>query len=1043
MTDTYFRFSWVNSIGARLFIYVLSGALVGLSGMAFFFHKVLEEGAKNQIVGILNTQVSTINSHLIRVEESMVSLASAVVALRTIGSTTTTDYKKLAFTFFQSRSPLVVGNGFGQAPFQVVPDREWYWPYFYVDQGAPDAVGEFLPPPYDNIRFADLFTDDNYPQQNYYTLPVKAQQAVWSEPYDWRGIVMTSFLYPFYDHNRQLLGVAGADVNATALTQHLNIPVLGQVGYFVILSEQGNLLAYPPAVTQARTLTSYREVATLNQLWGLIQQEQGLLEIGDEFWSYQRIPSTRWIMLAMVPKVVILRPLLFITLAGTLGAGVILALVVILFVKQLNRRLQPILKECQHPDMTTTDSNTNHDDNWYGLDEIEILARSFNNMTQQLKESMSILASKNQELQKLDQLKDEFLANTSHELRTPLNGIIGLTESLIDGAAGPLSEKTKLNLAMIVSSGKRLAALVNDILDFAKLKYKTIDLQLKPIYLREITEVVLFLNRPLVAKKSLQLVNAIAADLPPVHADENRLQQILHNLIGNAIKFTDNGEVKITARVHLGVIETTVADTGIGIPVDKQTRIFESFEQADGSTAREYGGTGLGLAVTKQLVELHGGHISVVSQVGSGSQFIFTLPLATTTAVAPTPLLATVTTVPTVAAVATDLAVNINTEEMAERFHVLMVDDEPVNLQVLNNFLSLQDVYHIVQATSGVEAIKLIEDGFKPDIILLDVMMPKMTGYEVTQKLREKWALNELPILLLTAKNRVEDLLTGLEAGANDYLTKPFSKDELLARIKTHLNVKRLQEENMRMQAQLEISRQLQQVLLPREHELEQIRGLEVAGFMEPAAEVGGDYYDVLVHAHGVKVGIGDVTGHGLESGILAMMVQTAVRTLLTHGETDAVKFLATINRTIYDNVQRMGIDRNLTLCLLDWQENQLRISGQHEEVLIVRQGQVDNVDTLDLGFTVGLEPEIAEFVAEKMISLNNGDVVILYTDGVTEAENAAGEFYGLARLCAVVSRHWQERAVVIKQAIIADVRGFVGRKPLLDDVTVVVLKQG
>lgn len=654
----------------------------------------------------------------------------------------------------------------------------------------------------------------------------------------------------------------------------------------------------------------------------------------------------------------------------------------------------------------------------------------------------------NERLQQVDKLKDEFLANTSHELRTPLNGIIGLAESLIEGAAGSLSEKMKLNLVMIVTSGRRLATLVNDILDFSKLKHKTIDLQLKPVYLREITDVVLFLSRPLVAQKSLQLINAIDEDLPPVYADENRLQQILHNLLGNAIKFTESGQVKVTAQLKQSVIKVTVADTGIGIPVDKQARIFESFEQADGSTARDYGGTGLGLAVTKQLVELHGGTLKVSSNVGVGSEFTFTLPLApaesSQMAAPATSHVAKLQpeTSRTVISAETIGVVETTPAETEEQFHVLVVDDEPVNLQVLNNLLSLQAIYHIVQAASGPEAIRLIEEGFKPDIVLLDVMMPKMTGYEVTQKLREKWALNELPILLLTAKNRVEDLLTGLDAGANDYLTKPFSKDELLARIKTHLNVKQLQAENMRMQAELEVSRQLQQVLLPRERELAQIHGLEIAGFMEPAAEVGGDYYDVLVHAAGVKIGIGDVTGHGLESGILAMMVQTAVRTLLTHGETNPVKFLVTINRTIYDNAQRMEIERNLTLCLLDWQENQLRISGQHEEVLIIRNGNVESVDTLTLGFTIGLEQDITDFVAEKSITLQSGDVIILYTDGVTEAENINGEFYGSERLHTVASQHGQESAVEIKQAIIEDVYQFVGQKPLLDDVTVVVLKQ-
>ena len=435
-------------------------------------------------------------------------------------------------------------------------------------------------------------------------------------------------------------------------------------------------------------------------------------------------------------------------------------------------------------------------------DEFGVLADTFNEMTVQLQESFNALEANNRELQQLDKLKDEFLANTSHELRTPLNGIIGLAESLIDGATGKLADNTKTNLAMIVYSGKRLSHLVNDILDFSKLKQKNIELQLKPVGLREIANVVLTLNQPLVRQKPLQLVNAIGPSLPAAHADENRLQQIFHNLIGNAIKFTESGRVEISANVveNIGSFENglaiTVSDTGIGIPKDKLDQIFESFEQADGSTAREYGGTGLGLAVTKQLVQLHGGDIWVQSKVGVGSQFSFTLPISADN----------VETQPAQLSVISlklsEAPLSVETVAAAPaakgQFKILVVDDEPVNLQVIVNHLSLQH-YIIVSASSGTEALALIEDGLKPDIILLDVMMPKMTGYEVTKKLRERWQADELPILLLTAKNQLADLVVGLETGANDYLTKPVSKDELLARIKTHIHIKELQAQALRL----------------------------------------------------------------------------------------------------------------------------------------------------------------------------------------------------------------------------------------------------
>ncbi|GAB4286764.1 MAG: hypothetical protein Fur0025_19550 [Oscillatoriaceae cyanobacterium] len=670
------------------------------------------------------------------------------------------------------------------------------------------------------------------------------------------------------------------------------------------------------------------------------------------------------------------------------------------------------------------------------------------------------LEAKNAALEEMDRLKDEFLANTSHELRTPLNGIIGLTESLIDGIAGELSPKAITNLKTIATSGRRLSNLINDILDFSKLQHQSIQLQAKPVALRELAEVVLTLSEPLAGKKPLQLINAIPAELPLALADENRVQQILQNLIGNAIKFTESGVIEVSAVVveeepippspslplppsphppspHLAI---TISDTGIGIPEDKFDRIFESFEQADGSTARIYGGTGLGLAITKQLVELHGGTISVTSQVGVGSQFTFTLPITTAESPASTP----VVTLKTAAREFSEEVATLNSLPVMDssNFKILLVDDEPINLQVLANNLVLQH-YAIGQATNGIEALEMLENGFNPDLILLDVMMPRMTGYEVTRRIREKKPANELPILLLTAKNQVGDLVAGFEAGANDYLTKPIEKDELFARIKTHLNILKLRTENIRLGAEIDVTRRLQQMLLPSDRELNAISDLEIAGFMEPASEVGGDYYDVQIHAGRVKIGIGDVTGHGLYSGVLMMMVQMAVRTLLKSGVTNPVQFLSLLNLATYGNLQRINCDKNMTLLLLDYHEGTFWASGQHEEIIIVRtSGEVEIIDTIDLGFPIGLEEDIADFVAATEVHLSPGDVVVLYTDGITEAENMEKVQYGLERLVELSRQHHHLSAHEINQLIIADLYQHIGKQTIYDDITLLVLKQ-
>jgi predicted ATPase/serine phosphatase RsbU (regulator of sigma subunit)/tRNA A-37 threonylcarbamoyl transferase component Bud32 len=253
----------------------------------------------------------------------------------------------------------------------------------------------------------------------------------------------------------------------------------------------------------------------------------------------------------------------------------------------------------------------------------------------------------------------------------------------------------------------------------------------------------------------------------------------------------------------------------------------------------------------------------------------------------------------------------------------------------------------------------------------------------------------------------------------------------------------RLKQENLRMSAELDVAKQLQQMVLPKEAELQQVEGLDIAGFMAPADEVGGDYYDVLQHDGQIKIGIGDVTGHGLESGVLMLMVQTAVRTLLDSGVNNASQFLTTLNRTIYNNVQRMGTDKNLTLSLLDYQDGQLQVTGQHEEVLWVRQsGSIERIDTFDLGFSVGVIDDIADMVSQTHIELQPGDGIVLYTDGITEARDPNKALYGLERLCEVVSRNWHLEAKAIQQAVIADVRHFIGEQKVFDDITILVLKQ-
>lgn len=253
-----------------------------------------------------------------------------------------------------------------------------------------------------------------------------------------------------------------------------------------------------------------------------------------------------------------------------------------------------------------------------------------------------------------------------------------------------------------------------------------------------------------------------------------------------------------------------------------------------------------------------------------------------------------------------------------------------------------------------------------------------------------------------------------------------------------------LQQENVRMSAELDVTRRLQQMMLPPDDDLRKIAGLDVSGFMESAAEVGGDYYDVISKDGLVVFSIGDVTGHGLESGVIAIMVQTAVRTLLASGQHSSRAFIDILNRVIYGSVRRMNCDRSLTFSLLQYQDNFVTITGQHEEVLIVRRdGVLERHDTLELGFPLGLEEDISEFIGESRVPLGSGDVLVVYTDGITEAADSVGVMFGIERLSEAVQISHTLRAEAIRQAVLASLRKHIGSEPLLDDISLLVIKPG
>ena len=375
--------------------------------------------------------------------------------------------------------------------------------------------------------------------------------------------------------------------------------------------------------------------------------------------------------------------------------------------------------------------------------------------------------------------KSEFLARMSHEIRTPLNGIIGMTELCL----GQNPDKNlKGLLQTIYGEARNLSGLINDILDLAKIEAGKMVLEEAPFDLADLLRSVTDGFALRAKQQRVGFVAYLAPDVPTgLFGDAIRLRQVLVNLIGNALKFTPKGEVSVTGELvrDMGdgvVIQFSVIDTGIGIPLDRQQKIFEAFEQADGSTTRQYGGTGLGIAIAKEIVKMMGGEIGVVSEPGEGSTFWFTAEMKKSQE--------------RVAARgkeddAPSLAAGVNGRESRQGCRILLADDYAVNREVARRHLEAGG--HCVSlACNGQEAIEAFESG-DYDLIFMDIQMPVMDGIEATKRIRDlergSGGASRIPILALTAHAVKEYIEACLQAGMDDYLIKPVFRQDLLGKV--------------------------------------------------------------------------------------------------------------------------------------------------------------------------------------------------------------------------------------------------------------------
>jgi signal transduction histidine kinase/ActR/RegA family two-component response regulator len=408
-----------------------------------------------------------------------------------------------------------------------------------------------------------------------------------------------------------------------------------------------------------------------------------------------------------------------------------------------------------------------------------------------------------QEQIRATRLKDEFLANMSHELRTPLNAIIGITEGLQEQVYGNLNERQIKALSTVERSGSHLLELINDILDVAKIEAGRIELECTCASISHLCQSSFAFIKQQASQKNIQIKLQVQPNLPEIWLDERRIRQVLINLLNNAVKFTPNrGDIQLEAslvsdrhnddRVTSQYVQLAVIDTGIGIAAENIPRLFQPFVQIDSALNRQYNGTGLGLTLVRQIVELHGGKVWVTSEVGIGSCFVFQLPYNpkvltnnSEDSISQSGSLNSATQDPALVS-STKACAN---DEMPDRLPlILLVEDNEANVMTFSAYLEANR-YKVIIAINGEEAIALTKS-HRPDLILMDIQMPVMDGLEATRQIRRDPDSLNIPIIAITALAMKGDREACLTAGANAYLTKPVRLQELAIVIKKFLQQK-------------------------------------------------------------------------------------------------------------------------------------------------------------------------------------------------------------------------------------------------------------
>jgi signal transduction histidine kinase len=689
-------FSLIRSVGSRLFLSVVGGSLIGLLGTSFWSYRELSRQAEAELLSSLQVKSEVLEGDFNTLEYSTKTVADAVKTLQAAGERREQVYSNLMYRALTT-SPLGTGLGFGQPPTNrlVIPSLEFAYPYVARNK----KTNVVVPPKLGNA------TPENY-TEDYFTQPIKAGKPIWLEPMKYtetslsppQTLVSTSYSMPFYSDRGELLGVLSQDMELGFLSNRLGVPVMRNSGHFLLVSAEGNLIAFPPDSQQALNLKPFPELNNYKGLWKQIQADlkvgnnNGIVQWKDdkgneEFWAYHQIRNNNWVLMAAVPKSVLLGPVWRFLVAGILGAvigaSIVQGIVVFLFVKRLNQRLQPIMDECNRLAETSAKSEelmSREDElgrltiSFYALlGQVTVNERRLRQETQKSEQALQALQQTQAQLIQTEKMSSlgQLVAGVAHEINNPISFIYGnlphateythdllkLIKLYIDKYPNPDAEIKKnhkeIDLDFLMEDlpemlksmqigADRIREIVLSLRNFSRLD----ESEMKRVNIHDgIDSTLLILQNRLKETAGHPEIKIIKqyGTLPLVECYAGQLNQVFMNILSNAIDALDQYNQTrspediisqpTTITIHtetstlppsIPCIGIRIRDNGPGISQANQSKLFDPF-----FTTKPIGkGTGLGLSISYQIVvDKHQGDLKCISELGKGAEFRIKIPL--------------------------------------------------------------------------------------------------------------------------------------------------------------------------------------------------------------------------------------------------------------------------------------------------------------------------------------------------------------------------------------------------------------------------------